>query len=360
MTPPMKITELQGGDLRTLSGSIHLDLSTCVNRYGPPPAVEAVLRSVDPREILAHPYGMEERFVDAYATFLGVAPEQLVPGRGITEFIRVLAQLLPTSEVAVITPDYTDTIRWFPVHEGPLPGVTETAQSRLDRVASAMARYPYVFFSNPNNPLGLYLHRDHLTDLCRAHPDSVLIVDEAYIDFMAEHRELSMVHSGLDNVVVLRSPNKLLGVAGTRTGALWTRNTELRRRVAERKINWTLSYLDAAVVTASLSDTDWIDRTRLALLDSADRLEGLLSARFPGTITGVPVHYRFVESDEPGEIHRLFAESGIAVRAFDGTEPGRVSGVRITAPTHEELTALPAVLREAAADSDAKAAVPAG
>jgi len=302
--------------------------------------VEAALRSIKPEHLLAHPYGSEESFTEAYAHFMGTSPEQLIPGRGSTEFIRVLAQLLPTEQVAVVTPDYTDTIRWFPTHLDPPSGTVETPQSRLERVDFGMRNHPYVFLSNPNNPLGFYLHRDDLVEICRANPHSVLIVDEAYIEFLPEYAELSMTQTGLSNVVVLRSPNKFFGIAGTRTGALWTLNSEIHRKVAERKLNWTLSYVDVALATAALADTEWADRTRSALLTNALGLEEIIGDRFPGLVRGVPVHYRFIATEDPIEAYQFFLDHGVAVRAFDGKQPGRVSGLRITAPTATELANL--------------------
>ncbi|MFB7513146.1 aminotransferase class I/II-fold pyridoxal phosphate-dependent enzyme [Streptomyces sp. NPDC056144] len=334
------LLDSQGGDLRGLPAGPYLDLGTCVNRYGPPPSVANALRGIDPKQILAHPYGSEETFTEAYATFMGADPGELIPGRGITEFIRVLAQLLPAEKVAVVTPDYTDTIRWFPTHLDPPPGVTETVATRLERVGRALATHPYVFLSNPNNPLGLYLHRTDLEALARAHPQSVLIVDEAYIEFIPEHRELSMVRSGLPNVVTLRSPNKLFGIAGTRTGALWTRNQDIAARVRERKLNWTLSHIDSVLATAALGDTAWVERTRADLLRDSAELEEILAERFAGVVRGVPIHYRFVATDDPIEAQRYFLDHGVVVRAFDGTRPGRVSGLRITAPTSAELAEL--------------------
>jgi histidinol-phosphate aminotransferase len=334
------ILDSQGGDLRALPQGAYLDLSTCVNRYGPPPSVMEALRSVRPAQLVAHPYGMDELFAETYAKFMGAEPEYLVPGRGITEFIRILADLLPCGGTAVITPDYTDTISRFPVHLPPAPGVADTAAARLDRVDAAMRAHPYVMLSNPNNPLGLYVPGDALTEICRSHPDSVLIVDEAYIEFLPDHAELSMVRCGLANVVVLRSPNKLFGIAGTRTGALWTRNRRLAEAVAARKINWCLSYLDVVAATTALADVAWADRTRAALLDDAGDLERLLAADFPDIMRGVPVHYRFLPVADPVAAHRFFLDRGVAVRALDGGRPGRVAGVRVTTPTTIELAGI--------------------
>ncbi len=331
----------QGGDLRGLSADrAYLDLGTCVNRYGPPAAVAEALQTLDLARLRAHPYDAEHLLLDAYADYLGSSEDELIAGRGITEFFRLFADVLPAERVAVLTPDYTDTIKLFTNHLSEPADVIDTPTSRLARMDVAMGRYDYVFCSNPNNPLGIYIGADDLAEVCRAHPYSTLVVDEAYVDFTADGPKRSMIHTELPNVVVLLSPNKLFGIAGTRTGAMWTRNAALREAIAARRLNWSISYLDALVASTALRSRDWVERTRAALLSTATEMESLLSDRHPGVVTGVPVHYRFVATDEPLAVHRALVDDGIAVRVFSGSQPGRVSGLRITAPTAAEFPRL--------------------
>jgi histidinol-phosphate aminotransferase len=336
----------QGGDLRDLPpGRPYLDLSTCANRYGPPPAVRAALRGFDVRQLVPHPYGAEQMFVSAYATYLGVPCEELAAGRGISEFIRLLAGLAPAGDAVVITPDYTDTVASFRHHLGPA-GRTETARTRLDRVADAMGRYSYVLLSNPNNPLGLHISPDDLAQVCLAHPGSTLVVDEAYIDFTSAGLDASMTRTGLPNIVVLMSPNKLFGIAGTRTGVLWTRDERLRAQVRSRQSNWPVSHLDAVAACAALGSAGWAGQTRSRLLASAARMEPLLARLHGDVVTGVPVHYRFVSTDHPAAIRRRLVDAGVVVRAFSSREPHRVSGLRITAPADEEFATLATAIEQ--------------
>ena len=62
--------ERQGGDLRDL-GLVQLDLSTCVNPYGPPDTVLAALRGMSADAIRRHPYGAAQDVEAAYATYTG-------------------------------------------------------------------------------------------------------------------------------------------------------------------------------------------------------------------------------------------------------------------------------------------------
>ncbi len=87
-----------------------------------------------------------------------------------------------------------------------------------------------------------------------------------------------------------------------------------------------------------------MQRTRAALLATASDMEELLAEHHPGVVGGVPVHYRFVATDEPLAVHRQFVESGIAVRVFSGSDAGRVGGLRITAPTVAEFPRLAAAI----------------
>ncbi|WP_214324851.1 aminotransferase class I/II-fold pyridoxal phosphate-dependent enzyme [Nonomuraea sediminis] len=335
----------QGGDLRDLPpGRDYLDLSTCANRYGPPPAVAAALRDLDPRALLPHPYEAEARFVAAYAAYLGLPEGELVAGRGISEFIRLLAAVVPADEAVVITPDYTDTVASFRRHLA--PAGTETARTRLDRVAEAMRRFRYVVLSNPNNPLGLHLPRGELAAICAANPGSTLVVDEAYIDFTAAGLEASMSRAGVGNVAVLLSPNKLFGIAGTRTGALWTADARLRELLRTQRPNWPISYLDSLVACAAVGSAGWAATTRARLLATASRMEALLAPWHENVVTGVPVHYRFVATREPERLRGLLAGAGIAVRAFSTTDPHRMPGLRITAPREAEFAALAQAIGE--------------
>ncbi|OXM55188.1 aminotransferase class I/II-fold pyridoxal phosphate-dependent enzyme [Amycolatopsis alba] len=338
-------TEWQGGDLRALGARAYLDLGTCINRYGPPTSVGSALRAVDIRSLRAHPYDAEELFVSAYAEYLGADGGELVAGRGITEFIRLLSAHFPTRSTAVVTPDYTDSIRWITNHVGPDAGVPETAETRAARVAYAMRHYECVLLSNPNNPLGLYVPSEELAAICRDNPRSTLIVDEAYIDFADGGSQRSMIWSGLGNVVVLLSPNKLFGIAGTRTGVMWTPDAGLRAAIRARQLNWSISCLDALVAAEALRNLGWVAHSRSRLSATANRMEALLRTRYPGVVTGVPVHYRFVYTEDAEREHERLLRHGVVVRVFSGAQPGRVSGLRITAPTEAEYPVLAAALR---------------
>ena len=75
-------------------------------------------------------------------------------------------------------------------------------------------------------------------------------------------------------------------------------------------------------------------------------METLLAGLTEGVVTGVPVHYRFVSTEQPAEIRRRLVDAGVVVRAFSSREPHRLSGLRITAPADEEFATLASAIGE--------------
>ncbi|MER5615919.1 aminotransferase class I/II-fold pyridoxal phosphate-dependent enzyme [Streptomyces sp. NPDC002215] len=343
---------VQGGDLTRLpEGMITLDLGLCTNRLGPPPAAVATLqdfldRHADrlmppPYEAPYRPFRAERLYLDAFATRLGIDDLDMHAGRGVTEFLVILARLLRKARVAVITPEYTETMRRFSYADflGPAEAVTDTPAARAERMHTAMGTYDYVILSNPSNPLGHYIPRDELLTACRAHPATVLIVDEEYIQFQPGAR--SIAGASADNVIALQSTGKTYGITGTRAGMLWTRNRRLHQAVADQLPTWPLSLLDITLATAALTDDTWFPATLARIHPTARRLENLLTRRFGTAVAPADVHYRFLHLPDPQPLLEHLHTHGITARLFTSATRGTAPGLRLAAPTTEaEFTQL--------------------
>jgi histidinol-phosphate aminotransferase len=346
---------VQGGDLSAFApGQIGLDLSICTNRLGPPPSAVAALQELlterpgdlvpPPYERDAPPYTAEKMYLQAFADRLGTSVDEMLPGRGVTEFLHILARVLRGRDVAVITPDYTETCRLFSYAHfaGPPDPAKDTAGLRLERVRTALRDHQVVILSNPSNPLGHYLPAGHLLQAAREHPASLLVLDEEYIEFQGAG--LSMAGADVDNVVILQSTGKTFGITGTRAGVLWTRNRPLYELVRAELISWPLSLLDITLATAALRDEAWLTTARAAVKADAQLMHELLTARFGQQVQDAAIHFRFVHLSAPGNVFEQLARHGVAVRLFQGTTHG-VSGIRIMAPTGPlELAVLAAAL----------------
>ncbi|MEU7028855.1 aminotransferase class I/II-fold pyridoxal phosphate-dependent enzyme [Streptomyces sp. NPDC046275] len=337
---------VQGGDLTRLpEGMITLDLSLCTNRLGPPPGAVAALQDFlthhpgrlmpPPYEAPHRPFRAERRYLDAFADRLGTDEQDMLAGRGVTEFLVILSRLLRSARVAVITPEYTETMRRFPYADfiGPTDTTRDTPAARADRVHTAMRTHDFVILSNPSNPLGHFIERDELLAACHAHPACALIVDEEYIQF--QPGAPSTAGASADNLLVLQSTGKTFGITGTRAGMLWTRNSRLRQAVADQLPTWPLSLLDITLATAALTDDAWFPTTLAQLHPAGHRLQNLLARHFGAAATPADVHYRFLHLPDPHPILEHLHTHSITARLFTSAMRGAAPGLRLAAPTTE-------------------------
>ena len=331
----------QGGDPRRMTGGVHIDLSTCVNFYGPPPAVlERLARGVRPEDLQIHPYAAAERMEALYARHLGVPAAQLVAGRGTTEFIWALSRQVR----ARVGRRAAAGLHRLP--QGvPRPGLSGRAAA-VDRAGRRGA--------------GGGIARDRLQpaqpDRRRAGPGRARRGGApAPAGDVRRGRVLRRLRRATrarrpssartpTNLVVLRSPSKFWGIAATRVGVAWCADRERLRRSCSagarrgRSPAWT-----SRSPRRRWAASTWAERSRL---DLAQR-RGLARAQLrelPGTLVerdverALPLPHHGGRARDRGHD----AAHGVGVRVLGrahGAEPGML---RVLAPLpHQRASASP-------------------
>lgn len=321
----------QGGDP---TRGVSIDLSTCVNRYGPPPAAIAVLREIRPSEIVMHPYDAPEQLKALYEWATKVDRNQLLAGRGASEFIWAMGRNVAHDTVAVPLPGYTDYLKAFPGRGFSMAGEQVPSLEQLD---AAMSAAQLVIISNPHNPTGAFLPRAGILDVVARHPQSTLVVDESYINFSTNVIDGSCIGCDAANVVVLRSTSKFYGIAATRAGVAWCRDIDKLKALIGQQENWGLSGIDVRVAIAAVHSWDWADDARAHMhADSrwlADELRDI-----PGfdLWENQNVHFQYGWTPHATQLADVFAAHRVGVRplgAAHGVHPG---ALRIVAPRSDE------------------------
>jgi histidinol-phosphate/aromatic aminotransferase/cobyric acid decarboxylase-like protein len=344
--PPHVATDdfgAQGGDPRRMVDGVRVDLSTCVNFYGPPESVQDVLASVRPADLQIHPYAASERMEDLYSRCTGAPASQFVAGRGTTEFIWALSRQVPRTGVAVPLPAYTDYLkafagRSFARYEGEQCPTIEQLDAALDG-------HSLVIISNPHNPTGIALDPAALVDAAERHPLATLVVDESYVDFVSEPSRATVIGADVDNLVVLRSPSKFYGIAATRVGVAWCPDPDRLRGLLGRRETWPISGVDVMIAEAAMTSDTWADRARLLLGRDARWLADELR-RLPGTLIedDVDVHYRCLFSEDACDIADVFASHGVGVRLLSRAHGVHPDALRILAPQPRQQAAVAAAV----------------
>ena len=199
-------------------------------QWGLAPQARAALGAFD-LEALAH---YPERFHETLlapallARFAGhgVTAEQLFLGHGSFNLLeRIVHKLVRPGCMLGIGPQFAEVPSEWRAAGGTyqaLPLEAPGCSLPLDAFESALARehVALVYVDNPNNPLGCHFSpaaMERLATLC-ARRSTILVVDEALGDFIADEQSSIRLTTSHDNVVVTRSFSKALGLAAERVG----------------------------------------------------------------------------------------------------------------------------------------------
>ena len=197
--------------------ALHLDANE--NPYAPPPVVGAGGYNRYPEQ---QPNGLLDRLAGLY----GVSADQIMVGRGADEGIECLLRAFCEAGVDSIltcspTFGYYKTcadIQGAGVVDVPLSSTYEWDVPAIKKAAKADT-VKMVFLCSPNNPTGNSLKRDAILDICSSSPETLIVVDEAYIEFSSQESLADKIGE-IQNLVVLKTLSKAYALAGVRGGAV--------------------------------------------------------------------------------------------------------------------------------------------
>jgi histidinol-phosphate aminotransferase len=322
-------------------------LNTNENPYGPSPRALAAIRAAtdDSLRLYPDPSASELRAAIA-ATCGGLSADQVFVGNGSDEvlahvFLALLKQARP-----ILFPDISYS--FYPVYAG-LYGIDyETVP--LDnsyRIRSEDYLRPNggIIFPNPNAPTGRALASGEIERIVAANQDSVVVVDEAYVDFGAE-TVIPLVNRH-PNLLVVQTLSKARSLAGLRVGfAVGQRHlVEGLERVKDSFNSYPLDRLALAGAIAAMTDRDWFETTRRAVMASRTRLTAELESL---GFDVLPSAANFVFARHPqrdaADLAQCLRQKSIIVRHF--RQPRVDQFLRITIGTEEQCALLTAALAE--------------
>jgi histidinol-phosphate aminotransferase len=165
---------------------------------------------------------------DAIAKKFGVKPENVVLGCGSTQILRTATHLFTAKDKALVgtIPTYEECAGYAEMMGNPVRPVALDGEFRmdLDKLADAAKGAGLIFYCNPNNPTATYVGakatRDFFARVNRESPQTTILVDEAYFDYVTDADHDTHVPVAIDNprVVVARTLSKAYGMAGLRLG----------------------------------------------------------------------------------------------------------------------------------------------
>jgi histidinol-phosphate aminotransferase len=172
--------------------------------------------------------GSARDLIDALAKQHGVKPENIVLGCGSTQILRTVTHVFTAKDKPLVAtiPTYEECADYATLMGHKVVGVALDSEFRpdLDRFADAAKSAGLVFYCNPSNPSSTYVGakatRDFLAKLNSASPDTTILVDEAYFEYVTDPDHETFIPLAVQNprVIVARTFSKAFGMAGLRIG----------------------------------------------------------------------------------------------------------------------------------------------
>ncbi len=317
-----------------------IKLNTNESPIGPSPRVLEAIRAEAADTLRLYPDPESSALRRGLAEYHGVAPDQVFVGNGSDEVLAHAFAGLLRHELPLLFPDITYS--FYPVYCGLFGIAHETVP--LDaamRVRPEAFRRPCgaIILANPNAPTGVALTRDDITVLLDDHPDQVVVVDEAYVDFGAETAiPLTAMHP---NLLVVRSMSKSRALAGLRVGYAIGDGAliEALVRVKNSFNSYPLGRPAQAGALAAIEDEAWFQRGRQLVIGNRARLcDGRIRLGFEL----LPSSANFVFARHPerdgAALAAALRQRAILVRHF--ARPRISAFLRITVGTEAQLEAL--------------------
>jgi histidinol-phosphate aminotransferase len=316
-----------------------LKLNTNENPYPPSPKVaEAVQKllanSADILRFYSDPDASALK--QAIATQQQVAVNQVFVGNGSDEVLAHIFKAFFVQELPILYPDITYS--FYPVYSQFFAVKTKILPLN-DKFEIVVADYKQpnggIIITNPNAPTSIDLGLSAIEEVLQANPNSVVVIDEAYVDFGAQSA-VSLVEK-YENLVVCQTTSKSRSLAGLRVGfAIAQPHLIAALEAVKNSFNsYPMDHFALAAAQASFEDQAYFEAQCQKVIASREKLTADLTAL---GFAVLPSKANFVFASHPhkdaAEIAGQLREQGVIVRYFN--KPRINQHLRITVGTDAE------------------------
>ncbi len=326
-----------------------LKLNTNENPYPPSPkvveAVQAVLtNSADALRLYPDPDASELK--QAIAKQQQVPVEQVFVGNGSDEVLAHIFKAFFVQELPLLYPDITYS--FYPVYSQ-FFGVETKVLPLNDAFEIVVDDYKQpnggIIITNPNAPTSIALGLSAIEEVLQANPDSVVVIDEAYVDFGAASA-VALVQK-YDNLVVCQTTSKSRSLAGLRVGfAIAQPHLIAALEAVKNSFNsYPMDRFAIAAAVASFEDQAYFEAQCAKVMASREQLVAQLTALgFNVLPSAANFIFATLPTHDAGELAAQLREQGIIVRYFN--KPRINQYLRITIGTDAENQRLVDTLKQ--------------
>jgi histidinol-phosphate aminotransferase len=324
----------------------YIKLNTNESPYPPAPAVAQALKDFNYADLRRYPDPESRALVTALAAYHQLNPDQVFVGNGSDEVLAHAFQALMQHDSPILFPDISYS--FYPVY-------CALYQIQFERIALDQGLRVQVddyqpgnggiIIPNPNAPTGIALGIDQLQQLLECNHESVVIIDEAYVDFGT--RSAVQLIPEYENLLVVQTFSKSRNLAGLRLGIALGQAPliEALRRVKNSFNSYPVDRIADSIARAALADQAYFEECCQRIVTNRERLGTALSELdfevFPSSSNFVLVRHHEAVAEQ---LYLDLKSAGILVRYFK--TPRIDNCLRITIGDDSECEALVAALKD--------------
>lgn len=321
-------------------------LNTNENPYGPSPKVLEALQKEAADTLRLYPDPNSDALKKAIAEYHGLSVNQVFVGNGSDEVLAHTFNALLKHDLPILFPDVTYS--FYPVYCGlyeinfETVALSNTFEIQVDDYFKPNGG---IIFPNPNAPTGRVLSLSEIERLLKANQDSVVIIDEAYIDFGGESA-VKLVNQ-YPQLLVVHTLSKSRSLAGLRVGyAIGHPDLiDALHRVKDSFNSYPLDRFAQAGAIAAMQDKAYFDKTRQQVITTREKLVSELQGM---GFEVLPSGANFIFARHPAHEGEVLANQlrakNIVIRHFK--KPAKIAQfLRITIGTDIECQALVEALK---------------
>jgi len=295
--------------------------------------------NVDDSKLNRYPEFQSKPLNQAYAEYAGVEASQVLSSRGSDEGIELLIRAFcePGQDKVLICPPtygmYAISAKTFAVGvtEVPLLNSGEMNNWQLDTesIIEAAAGCKVIFLCSPSNPLGNALNTDDIEQVLQHSPSSIVVVDEAYIEFSSGDSVVSWLER-YPNLVVLRTLSKAFALAGIRCGFLLA-NDDIIELLQKVLAPYPLPdpTVQIAVQALQTSSLERLQQQVAALLAERTGVQTALEQTPLTLVSESDTNFLLYQCEDAAGLVNTLADNGLLIRN-QSAQRGLENVVRIT------------------------------
>ena len=323
-----------------------INLNTNENPYPPAPGVRKVLDTLDEDKLRLYPDPTAGMLVNALADYYHVGTDQVFTGVGSDDVLAIAFMTFFNSDKPIFFPDITYSFYpvWADLFRIPYETRSLDEEFRI-RIEDYFTENGGIVIPNPNAPTGLLMSLDEVEQIAAANPDSVVIIDEAYIDFGGT--SAVPLIDRYDNLLVVQTFSKSRSLAGMRIGFALGQ-PELIRAMSDVKYaynSYTMNLTAQIAGAKAVEEEAYFQETVKKIIRTREDAK-LRLAELGFTFPDSQANFIFAshKTKPAKEIFQALKEANIFVRYFPQERIDNY--LRITVGTDEEMEQLFSFLKQ--------------